>query len=99
MQVGDFGYIATAQVCIVYIPYHVLLDLVSGRAIIHSDLPDDTLLLEAREDFETRALKLLIYHPSFPVVADGTQVPRYPGTFYIIDKPLWEPLDASIRKA
>ena len=46
-----------------------------GKAIKDS-LPEDSIILKQKEDFERASMAILIYHPNFNIIADGEKVPK-----------------------
>ena len=46
-----------------------------GKAIKDS-MPDDAVILKQETDFDRAFLKMLVYHPSFDVIAEGEKVPK-----------------------
>jgi hypothetical protein len=69
---------------ILSIPYNVLYEILTGSCIIN-DIPDYCLIIEIRENFETRMLDILIEHPSFSSTKLGESIEKIPYSINKID--------------
>jgi len=43
---------------------------------INEAVPDEAIVLKQHEDFYRASIAILIYHPNFPIIADGEKVPK-----------------------